>query len=412
MSHEQATPRRVIHIVGRLTDSVHRLVGPTTDALSHASTEQVVVLLEDPQNRDLALTFDSAVKRVVLPHARNPIARWRAWLRAVQDVLACPSADAVHLHGLRATLLALPVVHRHAPRRLLLSPHDAPPRAARLAFRLAAWFFRPTARRLEPVAMVSLPSEAQVLRSTPNWRTALVSASVPRPFLLAPREPAQRPLVVGGVLDARASAASRFAQVAVLLGPGDAGVSFSWLGAAHGRVRDELRAAAIDVVDEQEPAFRARCLSSGWVYLCPTVTRGFPGHLIEALACGLPVVAVDSPLHRDIVRDGETGFLCADDAALMTRVAELLRDGRLRERMSEAARQDAWSRFAGAPFENAVLRAYSRDARGPAANVAQLRRVPRTPQAPADAQARTRVHAAAWNGGGAHRDDRQQRLAS
>jgi glycosyltransferase involved in cell wall biosynthesis len=57
------------------------------------------------------------------------------------------------------------------------------------------------------------------------------------------------------------------------------------------------------------------------------------------------VVALDTTAHRDLVRDGVTGFLCADEQAMVRRTTELLADAPLRERMSSAARRDAMQRF-------------------------------------------------------------------
>lgn len=44
--------------------------------------------------------------------------------------------------------------------------------------------------------------------------------------------------------------------------------------------------------------------------------EGRPQVLIEAMAAGLPVVASDIPAHADLLRDGETGWLVRDRAAL------------------------------------------------------------------------------------------------
>ena len=61
--------------------------------------------------------------------------------------------------------------------------------------------------------------------------------------------------------------------------------------------------------------------------------------VVEANACGVPVVGSDSPGLRDSIRDGETGFLVppGDAEAFARRSLELLRDEALRARMSAAA---------------------------------------------------------------------------
>ena len=46
------------------------------------------------------------------------------------------------------------------------------------------------------------------------------------------------------------------------------------------------------------------------VLIMPSFQEGLPLAMIEAMATGLPVVASNIRGHRDIVRDGEHGFLC------------------------------------------------------------------------------------------------------
>jgi glycosyltransferase involved in cell wall biosynthesis len=61
--------------------------------------------------------------------------------------------------------------------------------------------------------------------------------------------------------------------------------------------------------------------------------------VVEANACGVPVVGSDSPGLRDSIRDGETGFLvpAGDADAFAARALDLLRDPALRASMSVAA---------------------------------------------------------------------------
>jgi phosphatidylinositol alpha-1,6-mannosyltransferase len=69
--------------------------------------------------------------------------------------------------------------------------------------------------------------------------------------------------------------------------------------------------------------------------------EGFGISLVEASACGLPVVAGNSGGIPDAVRDGETGFLVPpeDPAALADAVARLLADRDLAQRIGAAGRR-------------------------------------------------------------------------
>jgi glycosyltransferase involved in cell wall biosynthesis len=44
-------------------------------------------------------------------------------------------------------------------------------------------------------------------------------------------------------------------------------------------------------------------------FLNPSLYEGMPNTVLEAMACGLPVIASDIPGNNDLVRHGETGFL-------------------------------------------------------------------------------------------------------
>lgn len=79
-----------------------------------------------------------------------------------------------------------------------------------------------------------------------------------------------------------------------------------------------------------------------------SVVEGLPMVLLEAAACGLPVVTADAGGARECVSDGETGFVvpCSDCdalAAAMGRLTSLSLEARAR--MAEAARALAVKRF-------------------------------------------------------------------
>ncbi len=63
--------------------------------------------------------------------------------------------------------------------------------------------------------------------------------------------------------------------------------------------------------------------------------------MVEAGAAGLPVVATATAGARDIIRDGETGYLAPieDAPALAARARELLADPERRATMGAAARK-------------------------------------------------------------------------
>ncbi len=82
----------------------------------------------------------------------------------------------------------------------------------------------------------------------------------------------------------------------------------------------------------------------------PTSYEAFPLVALEAAASGLPLLATPVNGIRELVRDGENGFLIEPDASdIATRLRELGADAALRERLGAAARASAlgysWSKM-------------------------------------------------------------------
>lgn len=75
--------------------------------------------------------------------------------------------------------------------------------------------------------------------------------------------------------------------------------------------------------------------------------EGVPKILIEAAACGRPIVTTDTPGCREIVRDGENGLLVPphDVEALSATITELASNGDLRKQMGAQGRVIAEAEF-------------------------------------------------------------------
>jgi glycosyltransferase involved in cell wall biosynthesis len=89
-------------------------------------------------------------------------------------------------------------------------------------------------------------------------------------------------------------------------------------------------------------------LSGAAVVALPTYYReGLPKVLLEAAACGRPLVATDIPGCREVVRNGETGLLIPprDTDALAEALQTLLGDAALRATYGKAARELALREF-------------------------------------------------------------------
>ncbi|MEK8023200.1 MAG: glycosyltransferase family 4 protein, partial [Candidatus Hydrogenedentota bacterium] len=82
------------------------------------------------------------------------------------------------------------------------------------------------------------------------------------------------------------------------------------------------------------------------LYVQPSLYEGHPKTLIEAMACGLPVIGGDSPGIRDLIRHGETGWLCGTDpAGIREAIQTLMSRPDLRKQLGENARRHALDHF-------------------------------------------------------------------
>jgi glycosyltransferase involved in cell wall biosynthesis len=87
--------------------------------------------------------------------------------------------------------------------------------------------------------------------------------------------------------------------------------------------------------------FMAALYSCADLMVVPSAVENLPNTLLEAMACGLPAVALITGGMADAVQDGATGYLVGQDdvAGFAARIHQLLDDGDLRTGMGKAARR-------------------------------------------------------------------------
>lgn len=128
---------------------------------------------------------------------------------------------------------------------------------------------------------------------------------------------------------------------------------FRLLIAGEGKLRQELEAeiarlniahAVILLGQRSDVPQLLRALD---VFILSSSEEGLGTSVLDAMACGVPVVATDAGGIPEMVSDGETGLLAPirDADALAGRVVRLLRDDNLQRKLARRAREVVIERF-------------------------------------------------------------------
>ncbi len=91
----------------------------------------------------------------------------------------------------------------------------------------------------------------------------------------------------------------------------------------------------------------AAAYSAADVFVAPSLQDNFPNTILEAIACGTPVVTFSVGGCAEQVVEGETGLLAkpGDSLALRNAIVALLQNSALREKMSQLCRRAAQENF-------------------------------------------------------------------
>jgi glycosyltransferase involved in cell wall biosynthesis len=98
--------------------------------------------------------------------------------------------------------------------------------------------------------------------------------------------------------------------------------------------------AKVQLLGNQPHARLPDILRQSSLFLLVSPHEGHPKALLEAMACGLPVIGADTPGIREVIKHRETGYLCGTTPVeIRQAIVEVMGDQELRAKMGRQARQ-------------------------------------------------------------------------
>jgi glycosyltransferase involved in cell wall biosynthesis len=298
-------------------------------------------------------------------------------LNALAGLLRDRSFDVVHTHTSKAGVLGRMAARRARVPRIVHTYHGFPFHEFQSRARRSAYVAieRRLGRFTDVALCVGAGVSVEAIRRglvapervrTIGVATAAVPAEGPGP---AARERARRALgvpVEGTVIGAVGRLTYQKAPedfVAAVRAVGRPGVTGVWIG--DGELADRVRRMAarqpvVPVVLAGERADVPALLPAFDVFLLPSRYEGLPTVVVEAMACGIPVVATAVNATSDVVVPGETGLLVPPGRPdlMANAVKYLLDQPQVAQRMAEAARNWIGHRFEIDAIRSVLMEAY------------------------------------------------------
>lgn len=312
--------------------------------------------------RECGPVFDIGIRHLVSLHTAAMVLRLKNFILCGQfDVVHCWDADAAIFGSLASRLAGVPYLTSRRDLGQIYPPHKL--WLMRRADRGAAAVVVNAEAIREHVLSAGVPPDR--VRLVPNlFDMAEFSDSAGLPFPLAASLPPGR--LIGHVarLDPEKDVATFLQAAAVVLSRRlDAG--FVVAGRGPERERLEQLAAALGIAsrtaflgDVTEVPSLLKHLYAG--ALVPKANEGLSNSILEYMAAGLPVVATDCGGNRELVKDGETGFLVqpGDSEAAAAAIDRLLSDPELAERMGARGRAAVAEKHSPETVVNRMLELY------------------------------------------------------
>ena len=351
---------RIVHVVESFGAGTLSMVSAMANCqvwAGHAVT--VIHSLREETPANWRALFAEGCEFIQLPMIRaiKPAADWRAG-RELRAELRRLSPDIVHLHSSKAGALGRIVSLFYRGPRWFFSPHGLS-FLQRAEGRLKNTLFLLIEKLLAsiPVTFIACsPSEAEQVRTHLTQRVLVVNNAVDMAAIIdAPgNDDVVRIGTVGRVALARNP--QFFASIAHALGK--PGVEFVWIGGGDADGEAALHKAGVKLSGWVDRSQALRQLATLDIYIQTSLWEGLPVAVIEAMAAGLPVVATHVVGNRDLVKNGENGWLANNLDEFIARLAALIENRTERQRLGQQAKDFARAHYSLETMQAALEHAY------------------------------------------------------
>jgi len=354
-----ADPARpvLVHVVEALAGGVLQSVAQLCWAMHRSFDLHVVHGHRAEMPVDFRDRFPPGTCFVAWPAAREitvsgdavALVRLVGLLRRIHPAIVHAHSTKAGVHArLACVLLGLPCVY--SPRGYSFMRLDISPRG-RAAFRGIEWLLG----RLPGLSIAC--GRAEFEQATKVARRAALIPNMIDPTLLPVGPTVGRGSPFTVVMSGRIAPQKNFPFfMAVARMLRDRPIAFLWVGGGNDVPGDLPGNVSITGWTSRRDALASVAAAS--VYLQTALWEGLPLAVLEAMALGLPVVALASPGSAELIDHGRNGYLIHSAEECAGRLAALLNDPMLRQRMGEASAAMFRSTYSSDVVSGAWLECY------------------------------------------------------